>query len=94
MDEEPPHLSSQLKWHDLFLTSQCEGASCWFLLSSTGHANVLETEVGSSKLRIALIAIASAILSNYHCQELLRAKCKDHQSYSATKQSFSPSNPL
>lgn len=54
--EGPPHPGSQLKPQDLFLTSRHEGASCWFLLSSSEQANVLQTEVGSSKLRMALIA--------------------------------------
>lgn len=56
VDEGPPHPDSQLKQQHLFLTSQHEGASCWFLLSGTEQANVLQTEVGSSKLSMALIA--------------------------------------
>lgn len=43
-------------------SSCCEarlGASCWFLLSSTRHVSILQAEVGSCKLSITLIAVAS-----------------------------------
>lgn len=77
VDRGLPHPGSQLRRQDLFLSAQREGVSCWFLLSSTGRANVLQTEVGCSRLSITLTAVASAVSSNSHFQGLLRAQRED-----------------